>query len=185
LRVIAEALELSVDLLRDLNPHVLRWTTPPEDSEFELILPVGYSEKFAEKVVAMPDSERIIWRYHSVKKGDTLSNIARKYGVSVKDVTESNKISARTSLRIGQELMVPVSGTIPPKSASAVASLSPSATQPIPTVYRVKRGDTLFSIATRFNVTVNDLKKWNKLTSTRLDIGQKLSLAEAKGRQAN
>jgi membrane-bound lytic murein transglycosylase D len=185
LRVIAEALELSVDLLRDLNPHVLRWTTPPEDSEFELILPAGYSEKFVVKVVAMPDSERIIWRYHSVKKGDTLSNIARKYGVSVKDLTESNKISARTSLRIGQELMIPVGGTIPPKSASAGASSSPSATQPIPAVYRVKRGDTLFSIATKFNVTVNDLKKWNKLTSTRLDIGQKLSLAEAKGPQAN
>jgi len=199
LRVIAEALGMPVDQLREMNPHVLRWTTPPDDPEFELVVPKGYTEKFAEKVVAMPDKDRILFRYHVVKKGDTLSVIARKYGVSVPDLTQANKISVKTSLRVGQELLVPMSGArMPPPSGTAVASNvaapstppSPRAAaqttpQANPAVYRVKRGDTLFSIATKFNVTVNDLKKWNKLTSTRLDVGQRLSLVEAKGRQAN
>jgi LysM repeat protein len=84
-------------------------------------------------------------------------------------------------------------GTRPPAVASktpAVASKTAAvakttSTAPVPTTYKVKRGDTLTSIAARFNVTVNDLKKWNKLTSTRLDVGQKLALAPPNVRQAN
>jgi membrane-bound lytic murein transglycosylase D len=199
LRVIAENLRVPVDQLRDLNPHVLRWTTPPDDPEFELILPKGYSEMFADKIVSMPDNERIIWRYHNVKKGETLSVIARQYGVAINDLTLANKISVKTSLKIGQELLIPMSGgTRPPTADSpAVASKTgvPAAkTTPVASTssapstassYRVKRGDTLTSIAARFNVTVNDLKKWNKLTSTRLDVGQKLALAPPNVRQAN
>src|SRR6185503_8353014 len=71
LRVIAENLGLPVDQVKELNPHVLRWTTPPDDSEFELVLPKGYSEKFMDKVANLPEKERILWRYHNVKKGET------------------------------------------------------------------------------------------------------------------
>jgi LysM repeat protein len=77
----------------------------------------------------------------------------------------------------------------PALTASAGASKTPAAAKTTPasapSTYRVKRGDTLTSIAARFNVTVNDLKKWNKLTSTRLDVGQKLALAPPSVRQAN
>jgi membrane-bound lytic murein transglycosylase D len=149
---------------------------------------------FTKKIVSMPDSERIIWRYHNVKKGETLSVIARHYGVAVNDLTQANRISVKTSLKIGQELLIPMSGGARPP---AVASKTPAVTSktaavakttsaaPVPTTYKVKRGDTLTSIAARFNVTVNDLKKWNKLTSTRLDVGQKLALAPPNVRQAN
>jgi membrane-bound lytic murein transglycosylase D len=195
LRVIAENLAIEVEFLKDLNPHILRWTTPPDDPEFELILPRGSTETFVAKVVPLSEKERILWRYHNVGKGETLSVIARKYGVSVTDITVSNKISTKTPLRIGQELQIPVSGvTRPPTAVAASRPAAATPSQPIvmkvsasstPSSYRVKRGDTLSSIATRFNVTVNDLKKWNKLTSTRLDIGQKLSLAPGNLRQAN
>jgi membrane-bound lytic murein transglycosylase D len=192
LRVIAENLEIDVDFLKELNPHILRWTTPPDDSEFELILPKGSTETFVAKVVPLSEKERILWRYHNVKKGETLSVIARKYGVSVTDITVSNKITTRTALRIGQELQIPVSGVARPTSVAAkrptgaaqtqTAKSAPPAT---PSSYKVKRGDTLFSIASKFSVSVTDLKKWNKLTSTRIDIGQKLTLAPANIRQAN
>ena len=189
LRVIAENLEIPVDQLKELNPHVLRWTTPPDDSDFELILPKGYSEKFLDKVASMPDNERIIWRYHNVKKGETLSAIARNYGVSVNDLTQANSISTKTSLKVGQELLIPMSGATRPPAAAASGSRTTSAAAKTasvtPASYKVKRGDTLTAIAAKFNVTVNDLKKWNKLTSTRLDIGQKLALAPSNVRQAN
>jgi membrane-bound lytic murein transglycosylase D len=191
LRVIAENLGIPVDDLKELNPHILRWTTPPDDSEFELVLPKGYTETFVAKVVPLSEKERILWRYHNVKSGETLSAIARKYGVSVNEITVSNKISTRTPLRIGQELQIPVSGVVRPSSArtqTAVATAAvpstPSKTTPAPSSYRVKSGDTLTAIAAKFNLTVNDLKKWNKLTSTRLDIGQKLTLAPVNLRQA-
>ena len=198
LRVIAENLGVHVDQLKELNPHVLRWTTPPDDSEFELILPKGYSDTFADKIVSMPDNERIIWRYHNVKKGETLSVIARHYGVAVNDLTLANRITTKTSLKIGQELLIPMSGSTRPPAgtAPAVASKTPAAANTTalaakttsatpPSTYKVKRGDTLTSIAARFNVSVNDLKKWNKLTSTRLDVGQRLALAPPSVRQAN
>lgn len=189
LRVIAENLGIPVDSLKELNPHILRWTTPPDDSEFELVLPKGLTETFVAKVVPLSEKERILWRYHNVRKGETLSVIARKYAVSVNEITVSNKISTKTPLRIGQELQIPVSGVTRPspaktQTAAAVETQTVPASA-IPASYRVKRGDTLFAIASKFNLTVNDLKKWNKLTSTRLDIGQKLSLAPASLRQAN
>ena len=201
LRVIAENLGVSVDQLKELNPHILRWTTPPDDAEFEFILPKGYAGMFADKIVSMPDNERIIWRYHNVKKGETLSIIARSYGVAVNDLTQANRISVKTALKIGQELLIPMSGSSRPPAPAAssaasktpqtakttvlAASATPSYQASTASSYKVKRGDTLTSIAARFNVTVNDLKKWNKLTSTRLDVGQKLALAPPSVRQAN
>ena len=189
LRVIAENLSIPVDSLKELNPHILRWTTPPDDSDFELVLPKGYTEAFVAKVVPLNENERILWRYHNVRQGETLSAIARKYGVSVPEITVSNKISAKTPLRVGQELQIPVSGVTRPSAAktqtAAAASTKPAKTTAPPASYRVQSGDTLTAIATKFNVTVNDLKKWNRLTSTRLDIGQKLSLAPVNLRQAN
>jgi membrane-bound lytic murein transglycosylase D len=189
LRVIAENLGVEVESLRELNPHILRWTTPPDDSEFELVLPKGHTETFVAKVVPLKEKDRILWRYHNVRQGETLSAIARKYGVSVNEITVSNKISTRTPLRIGQELQIPVSGVTRPSAATtqtaSAAQSKATRTTATPTSYKVKRGDTLHAIAVKFNVTVNDIQKWNKLTSTRLDIGQKLSLAPANVRQAN
>jgi membrane-bound lytic murein transglycosylase D len=195
LRVIAEALGIHVDSLKDLNPHVLRWTTPPDDSEFELILPKGYTEKFTEQVASLPESERVLWRHHDVRRGETLSLIAEKYGVTVNDLTQANNISVKKSLQIGQNLLIPMSGAAKqaaPKTASAASapSTARTAASPAPKVttttaaYTVRRGDTLSGIAAKYSVTVGELKKWNKLSSTRLNVGQKLTLGD-KIRQAN
>src|SRR4030095_8978295 len=161
LRVIAENLSITVDFLKELNPHLLRWTTPPDDSEFELVLPKGYSEAFVAKVVPLSEKERILFRYHNVKKGETLSVIAKKYGVSVNELTVANKITTKTPLRIGQELQVPMSGITRPPSAnpaprtSVAAAPAPPKTPVVASSYVVKRGDTLTSIALKFNVSVN------------------------------
>jgi len=201
LRVIAEAIGVHVDSLKDLNPQVLRWTTPPDDSEFELILPKGYSDKFNEKVASLPENERVLWRHHEVLKGETLSVIAKKYGLTVNDLTQANNLTVQKAIKVGQAILIPMSGAIkatkPPVAmtsnvaSSATASAlapSPVAARATPTSsssYTVRRGDTLSDIAAKFSVTINDLKKWNKLTSTRLNIGQKLAIGESKARLAN
>jgi membrane-bound lytic murein transglycosylase D len=172
LRVIAETLDVSLDELRELNSHVLRWTTPPDDPEFELILPVGYSDKFNEKVAALPDNKRVLFRYHSVRKGETLGLIARRYGTSVADLSQANSISAKKPLRVGQELMIPLSGVAPARISNSRPVL------PGTTSYTVVRGDTLTSIASRFGVSVEQLRSWNNLESTQLAVGQKLAVAE-------
>jgi membrane-bound lytic murein transglycosylase D len=188
LRVIAEAIGVPLEDLRGLNGQLLQMTTPPNDPDFELILPKGYSEAFAEKVAVMPDSERIRFLYHPVSKGETLSVIAKKYGTTVTALRQVNNLTAKSVLSVGQTLRIPSSGTIEPRpAASPVAKSAPSKTASggkssvatTTTTYTVRKGDNLFEIATRFHVSVADLKKWNNLTSNQIIAGRKLVVAQA------
>ena len=95
-----------------------------------------------------------------VKKGDTLWSIANNFNVSVNDLKNANNKS-NNSLSIGEQLI------IPGKSTGENVST---------TIYTVKSGDNLYSIARRYNVTVNEIKSLNNLTSNLLSIGQKLSI---------
>jgi membrane-bound lytic murein transglycosylase D len=179
LRVIAEAIHVSVDELKDLNPQMLRGTTPPDDPDFELILPKGYSEAFNKEVANLPEAKRVLFRYHTVVRNDTLSSVARKYGTTISQLTQANNISVRKPLRIGQELLIPMSGIGPSSAASVARSSGKTAAKPSParsasSPYTIRRGDTLSSIATKFHVTVTDLKEWNHLPSSRLTAGKKL-----------
>jgi membrane-bound lytic murein transglycosylase D len=180
LRVIAEAIDFPVDDLKTLNPHVLRWTTPPNDPDFELVLPKGYAGKFTTQMASLPASDRVLWRHHTVKKGETLSVIAKKYGITVSVLSQANQISSKKALSTGQDLIIPMSGTAPPApQAAANRSSKPAATTAPGSTYTVRSGDTLSVIATKFGVSVNDLKKWNGLSSSRIDVGKKLKVAEA------
>ena len=169
LRVIAEAINLPVEQLRELNPHVLRWTTPPEDPEFQLILPRGYGEKFTETVASLPESKRVLFREHVVRKGDTLGALARRYGSSVAELQQANNLKKKSVLRIGQSLIIPISGVAPAPTQQVASSW-----------YTIRKGDTLSVLSSRFNVSVEQLKRWNNLSDTRLSVGQKLLIA-AKG----
>jgi len=190
LRVIAEAISVPVEDLRMLNTHVLRWTTPPDDPDFQLILPKGYAGKFKEEVPSLPDNKRILFREHVVRKGDTLAGIARKYGTTVAQVSQANSLGKKPVIRIGQSLVIPMSGVTPGQLVSTAASLNdrqdrPQSRTPAKTgkgagaskpaaTYTVRAGDTLVKIAARFNTTVEKLKSWNHLTSNRLVVGKKL-----------
>ena len=188
LRVIAEAIGVPLDDLRTLNGQILHMMTPPNDPDFELILPKGYAAAFAEKVADMPENERVRFRYHEIRKGDTLSVIAKKYGTTVAALRQVNNLTAKSVLVAGRTLMIPVSGTNPPlpvpsnsvQSVAAKASNSNRSTTPTTTTsYTVQKGDNLSDIATRFHVSVADLKKWNKLTSNQIIAGKKLIVAQA------
>ncbi len=167
LRVIAEAIDLPLDNLRDLNTHVLRWTTPPDDGEFELVLPKGYSEKFNQQIASLPASKRVLFREHVIRKGDTLGVIAKKYGSNVRELTQANNLGKKPVLRVGQSLIIPMSGLTPPP-VTKTASKS----------YTVRKGDTLSRIASLFNTTVDKLKTLNNLTTSRLPVGKRLLVAE-------
>ena len=181
LRVIAEAISLPVEDLRTLNTHVLRWTTPPDEPDFQLVLPKGYADKFNEQIPALPENKRILFREHVVGKGDTLAAIARKYGSTVAEISQANHFGKTPILRVGQSLVIPMSGVAPSRVASSVGTSSDqpprSRTASLSTrttFYTVRAGDTLFKIAGRFNTTVDKLKAWNHLTSNRLTVGSKL-----------
>jgi membrane-bound lytic murein transglycosylase D len=177
LRVIAEAIDVPVEQLQALNTHVLRWTTPPDDPDFQLILPKGYAEKFNQQISSLPESKRVLFREHVVRKGDTLGEIARKYGTTTTQLTDANKLGKPPVLKIGQTLIVPMSGVTPPpvvQTARSTTSSKFASNKTALTSYTVRAGDTLAKIAAHFNTTVDKLKSWNHLTSTKIAVGRRL-----------
>jgi membrane-bound lytic murein transglycosylase D len=178
LRVIAQTIDLPLDQLRELNSHVLRWTTPPDDPDFELILPKGYADKFEQEMAALPDNQRVLWRHHTVTKGQTLAGIAKKYGLTTTAIAQANNISPKKSLVAGQSLLIPLSGGTPaglsaqkekPQQTGSVRKTSSQTA-----TYTVRRGDTLAQIAAKFSVTISNLKRWNHLTSNKVAVGRRL-----------
>ena len=184
LRVIAEAINLPVEDLRELNTHVLRWTTPPDDSDFQLVLPKGYGDKFNQQIASMPESKRVLFREHVVRKGDTLGLIAKKYGTTTSQLVQANNLGKIPVLKVGRSLIIPMSGSTPPPQLAAAKNPGSKTTNRAAssagrvTSYTVRPGDTLAKIAAHYNITVDKLKSLNHLTSTRLTVGKRLVISQ-------
>lgn len=108
LRVIANAAGTTVDEIRRLNPALLRWFTPPGYPDYEVKIPAGSKERFAINIAKVPREERISFLMHKVKKGDTVSKIARRYGVDANPILYINGLKSAMGLKPGSIIAVPV-----------------------------------------------------------------------------
>jgi peptidoglycan lytic transglycosylase D len=198
LRRIAEWTGTPVDVIQQLNPELRRWTTPVRGSGYELTVPEGTAEPLRVKLEESLDVTRASLNWHTVRSGETLTTIARKLRVSRIDLAEANYLSARSRVRPGQKLIVPRPPTTlmaaqpdRPTPALEVRPLAARASfistdgtsdgdsdQPEAErrTYRVKRGDTLSSIARLFSTNVSALKHWNRLRSNHISPGQRLTV---------
>jgi peptidoglycan lytic transglycosylase D len=194
LRRIAEWTGAPVDVIQQLNPELRRWTTPVRGSGYELKVPEGTAEPLRVKLEESLDVTRASLNWHSVRSGETLTTIARKLRVSRIDLAEANYLSVRSRVRPGQKLIVPR----PPTTLMAAQPDRPTPAleaRPLATrasfissdgdsdqpeaerrTYRVKRGDTLSSIARLFSTNVSALKHWNRLRSNHISPGQRLTV---------
>jgi membrane-bound lytic murein transglycosylase D len=158
LRLVADATGADLDDLRELNPEMLRSVTP-SDPSFELKLPAGYGEKLLNVISQVPEDKWTTWRLHTVEQGETLSDIARHYHVTVTAIESANHLEAHAVVPAGFMLNVPAA---PP----AVRLVH----------YRVVRGDTLEGIAERFDVSVAQLKRWNNIQGASVPRGSRLKI---------
>ena len=163
LRLVSDLVDAPVDELIALNPSLLRLTTPP-DTSFDLHLPAGASALFQQRIAVIPENKRDSWRYHRVTPDDTLASVARTYRVQVAELAAANQLGEKDSLNGVEALIVPV----PPAAAPASRRM----------LYTTRRGDTLVSIADRFGVSLSQLRRWNKLTGTRVAPGRRLHVSE-------
>jgi membrane-bound lytic murein transglycosylase D len=177
LGVVAKLVDLPVDELHMINPGYRRWATDP-NGPHHLLVPADKKEALIEGLNNLPDEDRIQWKHHAVKRGETLSEIGRHYGLSVEALRTANNLRSNL-LRVGQDLLIPISAR-PITVAVMRTTYKPSsrlAGRSDPVVYRVRRGDTLYSIARRYNVLVNQLTKWNFINAKDiLRLGQKLKI---------
>ncbi|MCZ6671284.1 MAG: LysM peptidoglycan-binding domain-containing protein [Acidobacteria bacterium] len=164
LRVVAKCAGVDVKEVRELNPE-LRWlTTPPIKTSYTLRLPAGTKETFAKNYSELPADERVLWVRHRVRRGETLSVIARRYGTTIRGIQGANGIRNRHRIRQNTVLMIPV-GPHGRVSASAAVS-SPTYKKGQRVRHRVRRGESLSTIARRYRTDVGSLCAWNQLSPT-------------------
>ena len=112
--------------------------------------------------------------YHRVRKGETLVEISQKEGVQLASLLKFNKLKAGQQPKSGQKLLL--KGPISKEKTSVKSSNKKSANQTKSAIHVVRNGESLWTIARKYNVTVNSIKNANKLKSEDLDIGQSLKI---------
>jgi membrane-bound lytic murein transglycosylase D len=157
LRLVAQCVAASAADLQDLNPSLLRLSTP-KDRSFELRLPAETKEKFLSAVAAIPADKRLWWRYHDVQAGETLASIARTYHTTAKAISQANTLED-DSLDPESRLVIPIA----PGKYSDGGTYARRITR-----YRVHKGDTVETVAENFAVPAKMMRGWNHLKGNSL-----------------
>jgi len=163
LRLVAETIDHPVEELADLNPSLVRRVTPANES-YDLKLPAGTAQKFETAIAAIPEDKRVLWRYHHVAEGESLAEIARKYHTSTKAIAEVNHLES-DDIQPDSNLVIPVA----PERKTASLRFAKR-----PTRYKVRKGDTVLSVADDFGVPPDRLRRWNRLKGNSLRPGRSL-----------
>ncbi|HXW92503.1 MAG TPA: LysM peptidoglycan-binding domain-containing protein [Terriglobales bacterium] len=161
LRLVADCVDASASTLQDLNPTLLRWTTP-KNQPFDLHLPAGSKDRYLDVISVIPPDMRVWWRYHQVEPGETLGSIARTYHTPAKAIAEVNSLHEEDELPTGSKLIVPVT---PGKYGSSPDAVKYARRA---TPYRVRKGDTVSSVADNFEIPAAMIRRWNRLSSDSL-----------------
>lgn len=157
LSFIATAAGTSVERIRELNPAIRRWCTPPSSGSTTVRVPVGTVDVCVTAIANVPESERVTWQRHHITQGETLSEIASGYGTSISAIMSVNDIRSAHRIYPGDYIIIPVG----PGSASSYGDYSSSRDNV--THYRVRRGDTISSIARRHGKSTKTILRTNGL----------------------
>ena len=177
LDLIARLADTTLDAMRDLNPHLLRLITPP-DQPYPVRVPTGTAGRVAAAYAALsPDARRAI-APHQVKRGETVATISRRFGASAELIRQANRAARGRALVPGTMLYIPVTTTIP---ASFLREPDPPrTTRFVVRTYVVRAGESVGSVARRAGVSVAALRSENHLApGARLRAGQRLVVRRA------
>ena len=175
LQDIAKAMGISAESLEDVNPELRHKATPPDS--YVLNVPKDKADLLVAKLGEIPawTPPQRLYVYHRVRRGDTLSGLAQRYRTSIRGIATANNIGRRGLIRVGQRLKIPVRGSRP---VYAKARQTVDSGQPGTIVHRVKRGDSLWLVARRYNTNTKKIIHLNNLKTSRLHIGQRLVVRE-------
>ncbi|MFA6617669.1 MAG: LysM peptidoglycan-binding domain-containing protein [Candidatus Neomarinimicrobiota bacterium] len=187
LEKIARVCGISFNQLREINPELRKFNTPAYN--YVIRLPKGKRSVLEQEIKVMEAAPTHV--VYKVKSGDTLSEIAMKYGMSVQDVVKANKLSSVSRIYIGQKLILPQGGTSYLTSGSNYKKTTTTATAKgkpdlsashRKIIYSVKAGDTLGDIAEIYDTRASRIRVWNGLQYGEfIHPNQKLTIWVPKG----
>jgi membrane-bound lytic murein transglycosylase D len=187
---IAKSLNVTLDTIHFLNPELTRWCTPPNLKEYTIRVPEGYREEFLAAYEKMDKTSFARFHRHKILKGESLGNIARKYGVSISAIQSANNMK-NARIRAGNYLVVPLpqnAAEYKPQSEvkKSNSQVAKAKTEPInrqgdDVIYTVKSGDNLSDISRRYGVGIEEIQAWNDLKGTALKVDQKLKIRVHRG----
>ncbi|MGE5480333.1 MAG: LysM peptidoglycan-binding domain-containing protein [Chloroflexota bacterium] len=198
-KALAKAAGISVDSLRYLNPELLKVATPPDRKSYYLKIPYGSYSNFARNFALLSETEKEPFIVHPVQKGETLASLAKKFEAPESVIVGMNGLNGEDSrLKIGSEIRLPVDAdeydaknlAWAKKNKKAAPSLADNGGSDAPKMpaqkgkqaevtHKVKRGETLSSIARDYGARITDLRNYNNLSygSERLKAGQTIVIA--------
>ena len=171
LNVLAKCAETTSDVLKELNPELLQWCTPPGMRGYQLKVPHGASKDFDKKYQEIPEDQKRDWAIYKVRKRETFSSIAKRYGISAAVIAEANHMEPGQRLSTGKSIVIPVpaatnvyalkSADMTTRKASRARTTGTQGKERL--AYRIKKGDTIGRIAEMYGVRVSDLRIWNDI----------------------
>ena len=171
LKDLASPLGSTLDTLKGLNPELRYSVLPPHT--YTLRVPIGKRDLLLASIDQVPVSSppRPAFVYHRVRKGESLSTIARRYHTSVKSIMWANNLKRSSYIVAGKKLKIPQRGMVVTRAQTAASSQGVWNQKHV-----VKSGDSLWIIAKRYGTTTQKIQEMNRLSTTRLKINQVLKV---------
>ncbi|MFZ4855112.1 MAG: transglycosylase SLT domain-containing protein [Desulfuromonadaceae bacterium] len=173
------------EALKELNPDLRHWCTPPNYPEYLLKIPKGSKQQFETAYAKVPEgqrfTERVLYSRYQARKKDSLKSVASRFNTTPATLAELNGLNAKSRIA-GKTLLVPVKQTVDFSHEGRVAkspSKSASTKGGYAKYYTIKSGDTLTALSKRFNVSTKMLSAWNDLkTKIALKPGRRIIIAK-------
>jgi membrane-bound lytic murein transglycosylase D len=166
--------------IHGLNPDLKYNTTPPNRIPYELKIPQGQAEAFNSAFAKIPADQRVVPQIHTVRRGDTLHKLASTYRTTVTTICQMNGINSRSVLSVNQKLLIPSGPNAPSWTGSTTSGGGAAAGDyefGRQITYKVRRGDTLNLIASRYGTSCASIAQWNKISEKSLiHPGQRLTI---------
>ncbi|NPA52655.1 MAG: LysM peptidoglycan-binding domain-containing protein [Aquificae bacterium] len=163
LKFISQTVGIPYKTLEELNPHLKKGITPPNIEHYHIYVPKGFKLAVETVLEKTPLQKYRVLKEYSVKKGDSLLGIAKKFGTTVKYLKKINNIKSNI-LIADSFIKVPSYIQAYPLYTDKILDLSEDIVYTSKgIIYKVKKGDTLASISKKFRVSIKQLKRWNKI----------------------
>jgi membrane-bound lytic murein transglycosylase D len=167
LRLVADCVDSTAARIQELNPSLLRLSTPKEGT-FELHLPPRTKDQYQTTIAAIPNGMRLWWRYHKVQPGDTVASLARTYRVTAQSIVNANQFDG-SDLPSDARLIIPLAPGKHPSGDTVTYARSIIR-------YQVRKGDTVETVAENFGVPAQMVRRWNGLRGDSLRGRKALAL---------